>query len=744
MKRALLVFSLLFSISAWCSTGDITAVRISSDATSNGWAALVDIETGGVMSTGGIYSLGMGARNNPSNAKVVFTVTSQGFDSSGDATTVIRTVYGQYQLRKAYPDQAVMDEAVSGGTLTVKLVLSDPIYASDTVSMSAAAGWYSSNSAATQAVSGLAVTNSSTLSYQAPICGNTTLGRTIVTSSVTPSVFCIAGSAANGNPVQAVVFTATDAHSHSVSATVNTLTRTAGMAVDFDHYSTTLDISSLTDGDLITVSYKAYPRLGTASQVYDSTAAGKSVVWLKDAAGTFGRSYAYVDPASGNDTTCAASNVAATAKTTPCLTIGRAERIVRDYNYSYFSSRSNLANSIIYLMAGTYSAAGTANLTYSATNDSVLWTLTRDPDTPRSSVVIQTNADSLSRNLKGKYVRVSDVTLRRDANRYLFDEPDASWILFENCTITDNTSYTTPIVSTANGVYFFRNDVSTYAKLMNTGAIGNTLTNVATMGYARLAIGNLVNTGGYTSTLGAIFSESTACTSGNSTADGGIIYSNKLINSREMVMDLATHCNISSGLAVVQNLIESLYVTGGGYAVGISADGSTTTANNVIFAHNTLVGNRANLAYNDSGTTFTPQINWVIRNNNLEYFANKGDTFTKQSTTTGNWPVAFGVASSGNAVHRGAYLQEFQGLWSVTGTNESLLAMNYKNDLSATTGFGDYHATVASPFRSLVPASTQMLPRDLDGKPRAASGMGSAGSFEFFQRGGNTLMFSIP
>src|SRR3989344_8337761 len=119
----------------FAATGDISAVRIAGDTNHNGWTAEIDIEG---LATGGTYAFGMGANNDPSSAKIVFTVTSPGYDTSGNSTTIARTVYGTQWVRKASPDDATADEASAGGTLTVKVSLSDFIYADETATVTIA------------------------------------------------------------------------------------------------------------------------------------------------------------------------------------------------------------------------------------------------------------------------------------------------------------------------------------------------------------------------------------------------------------------------------------------------------------------------------------------------------------------------------------------------------------------------------------------------------------------------------
>ncbi len=106
--------------------GDILSVTVGSE----GWYVDIVIDD---LSTGGSYDMGLGANNNPATGtpKIVFTVVSLGYDATGTPTTVTRTVYGTKAIRKPYPNQSQNEESSSGGDVTVRVALSDYIYAKD-------------------------------------------------------------------------------------------------------------------------------------------------------------------------------------------------------------------------------------------------------------------------------------------------------------------------------------------------------------------------------------------------------------------------------------------------------------------------------------------------------------------------------------------------------------------------------------------------------------------------------------
>src|SRR5512145_993495 len=145
-----------------------------------GWKATVVIEG---FKDGGAYAWGFTTSANkiniPSAAKVVFTVVSEGYNSSGVLGTITRTIYGTETLRNPYPNEATLQETEAGGNLSIVIALSEPIYDDDNTgvgksgtapTVSIAAGWYTDSgtggsSAPNNACTNLAVTNNSTLDY---------------------------------------------------------------------------------------------------------------------------------------------------------------------------------------------------------------------------------------------------------------------------------------------------------------------------------------------------------------------------------------------------------------------------------------------------------------------------------------------------------------------------------------------------------------------------------------------------
>ena len=266
---AVLFFVIVPAGIAQAANGDITAVRIAGDTAHNGWTAEIDISG---LSTGGTYNLGLGANNNPLTAKIAFTVTSPGYDASGNATTITRTIYGTKQVRLPYPNQTTNDESAGGGIVTVKVSLNDFIYSGDTsITANIGAGFYTQGTAS-NAITGISVTNNSTLAYPKSVGRWAWPGYEKVTGDFLLESVVFNRFAQNGKPLAAVKYTCTDTHSHTVTQIVNdmTVSTRTGDANKVLVYAATMPVSTLTQGDVITCNFTAYPWVGDSGALLNS------------------------------------------------------------------------------------------------------------------------------------------------------------------------------------------------------------------------------------------------------------------------------------------------------------------------------------------------------------------------------------------------------------------------------------------------------------------------------------------
>jgi hypothetical protein len=283
------------------NTGDITAVRIvkntcTTGITCNGWVAEIDIAGLGM---GGTYNFGLGTNNNPSTAKIALTLTSPGYDANGNATTITRTVYGTYWLRLAYPNNATADETAGAGYVTVRVGLSDFVYSGDTsVTANITSGFYTQGGTPNNAATGISVTNNSTQTYPTSVGRWATVAYQRVTGNFQIEAVVFNRFAQNEKPVAAVAFTCSDQHGNTTAPVIvnnMTVSTQPGDQHAVLVYAATIPVSTLTQGDVLTCNFKAYPWVGDSGSVLDSSSTVGTIDVATLHAGGGGTGYAVND-----------------------------------------------------------------------------------------------------------------------------------------------------------------------------------------------------------------------------------------------------------------------------------------------------------------------------------------------------------------------------------------------------------------------------------------------------------------
>jgi hypothetical protein len=762
--RVILLLSILIS-PCLAAEGDITAVRILGSDIGNGWEAEIDITDGATLDVGGTYAFGLGTNNDPTTAKVVFTVTSLGFDDTGDNTTIARTVYGTKQVRKRYPNQTDNNETTDGSTITVTIALSDFIYARDTTTVAIASGLYTVGAKTSAQYTGTP-TNSSTLAYPRVIANWSYPGFTRITGSTVPlRSVAFHSSAQQGRPVRAVKYTCTDTHSNSASSTVlnATVDLTMSDSVPIVEYVGAVSTTSLTQGDVLTCNFVAYPWVGDSGSIINTGDGVYSQPTPYYAPQTY-----LLDKTSPGNLTCAA--VVATdgvdasgasvkenvfdsgSPPASYLTIAAAALGIK-------TCQGATAQGTIYLKTGAYSWAGSSH-TIAGTSQSWL-EIKPFPGLTKADVSI-TGYASQGHLGAGTKVKLYDIAINvSSAPTYLFTGFDYMWV--DNCSLVANGSATFYEV---NARYVTRSLVGDCLTALTHHSSGHNVV---------LIRGNNLN--GYDHPIGAY------CFIGNIRTDANtgmnidqeraatspvnimpIIAFNKILNSQLVsvkLIKLFETTNSPLGAVVVQNVLEQSS-NDGQALVWMAADSSTgTPVNNALLWHNTIVGQRINRAYNDDGSDRLLRTVWSEKYDIREGEAIKSDTFTTaNSARVGNWPVLYGVGRSGMMspviTTIGAnpdFQNEFAGLNgyspSTTGnpprsTVQNLIDYLHFVNRSATDaisdglGNGDYRLKPNSPAIGIVPSEKAVLSYDIAGRPRYNDGNGAAGAYEYIPTGAFT------
>ena len=739
------------------ATGDI----LSSAVTADGWHA--DITIAG-LAVGGTYAFGLGANNDPDLGvpKVMLTVVSLGYDDAGNATTITRYIYGVSSQRKPYPNQAQLEESTSGSDVVVRVLLSECVYQKDATGagnsgtapvITILSGFYTSSGTPNNAVTNAAVTNNSTVAHQKVVANWSWPGYQLFQGSTgTLRALAFHGHGQRGRPVRVVKFSITDGTTtQNVFVKEMTVDKTVGDAVPVVEYVATFDNTVFTQNAVLTINFTAYPWVGDAASLADTATSGYTdphPYWapktgICDKGSTYGVTVAYVDSASGNNATGVATDIAntATAAASPFLNIGAAAVAITTYNNAN-RSRNDCGAGIIYLKAGSHAFAGSA-VTGIGTTPNTWVTIMPAPGVTRAQAIIASNASAtdISDRVKVQGVTITTATVNT------FSGCLALW--FDQCDF--NTSNAGLSNSSGGTVWATRNQVTALGQGFRPNSTvnnpwglvrGNTMPGFSGQILCYVTIGNL--------RAGTPTGSTVLTTDYNgmlSPAPGGnIIAYNKIMNGQNSTVMASTNTYFANsyGFAFVQNVLEHAQRNAAGNALAdfSSSDNvsTNTPCDNMILWHNTMIGERCFVGYNDSATPSVVKYRryWSRKNNAWGRSANKGDTFgTADGARVGGWMCTFGVNCSGEYHSQntqslpGNFYMEFPGLKTFqpnAATYGTVAAMKFKtaaciieNPLLTFTsgaGNGDYRPAVDSPL--LRQCRDYLIPYDIDGNRRSA------------------------
>ncbi len=638
--------------------GDILSVTVRSD----GWSADVVVEG---FTTGATYAFGLGTNNaDLANAKVVMTVVSLGYDSTGTATTISRTVYGTWAVRKPYPLEASKDETAGGGNMTWRMALSMPVYAKDKsgggnsgtdpvvnflsgVVVNTGGGSQSSN-----AVTGLTVTNNSTLAYPKVHGRWAWPGFERWTGATLVEMVAFHPFGRNGNPVACVKFDCDDTSGNSAAqqtASAMTATTRSGDAQRLGVYAATIPVTALTQGNVLTTRFRAYPWVGDSASVCDSATSADGVaapsedltplMALLDKNDTLA-CYASVDGVGGSPAVAA---TAASARTTPYATLAAAFTALKTYNNTNNSDNS-LNNCIILMQNGSYTGPGT--FTGSNTRSWCIVQADLANGATEAGVIFNTATNQVFNG----YIQMKDVTVSGSGAGAFRGNTTTGQLWLNSCTLAQTST---------SAWYAWRCEFATQ----------NTVTAASTIGFGPFAAnkgpfalvrGNNASgvTNGMQATAYCVIgntrvrpeAQETGNASGNNISDNVIIGWNQgfSLNTARWLQDGWRGTSITKGISMFGNVAERITDNVSPF-VQITADATLATAQsppsvvNVYLAHNTFVGQRENLNYLEGGATTNTRVNWFDLYNLFRDFNCKSDVFSNAVRT-----VTDGITVSGS------------------------------------------------------------------------------------------------
>lgn len=647
----------------------------------------------------------------PDSSPVSFTVSRQGYDSTGTATTRSETLIIHSRVRQAYPNQA--------SPTATTVALSDYIYSTDTIA---------------------GVTNNSTEVSPQVVAAWGTVDRQLVGNSISVEVLGFHRNFSAGAPVACVEFTATDGTT-TITQKVSALTVSGrtGDAVPVPVYAATLDITTLTDNANITVNAKVYPWVGTSTAIADSSlnSAGTRTfcpqVYRKNTSRFSAPPIVVIDPA-GNDTTGGPAFTQGAADASPVLTLGGAWARARTVLGTTAGSLDGL---VIQGKAGTWEL--TASTTANTVNCDVIYT--RHSTATRANCIFGFGTGNFTQG--SNYIRATDCTVKRNG-AFSFTIPVGGFSTFKDVTFDANTQSSTQ--------YWTQNHrIDGGVTVTNPGTGGNLYSaGTHTLMHCRGLVYGGTNTNWPIDAFRVIGCDvsGVSLAYGTRSASGSVLAFNKFMKMGNASGDqflIGSTADVT-GYARVQNVIEftSASVT---VAAGYSRDAQTGNLTHIIDWHNTHTGfgscGRHNIFYDETvGTN---------RNHKLVSFVGniasqiniKGDVYLLDGTKIGHFPNIYGVGWSGvftqfidaNAGGLGtSFAPVYPGRGGSFGTSLTVrndpLFTNYQGTTTGPTlgaGGGTYTLSSSSPAKTIVPVSP--LPFDLAGTARTTTGA-TAGAYQ--------------
>ncbi|MBG6158274.1 hypothetical protein IWQ52_004249 [Labrenzia sp. EL_159] len=614
-----------------------------------GWKATMTV-TNAV--DGGTYS----GLNNPSSPGLLLTVTSKSWDNAGVETTLQRPVFATSVIRQPHPNGTLLQETEVTSNLEAVLSLSARIYAGDTVTAVAADSLYTDNgsggSASANSGGAIAtVTNGSTEAYRKPQAVWLELEDQEVKSTAWAPKLCVYHRhAQQGRPVRAVKFIASDG-TNTVESTVSALTTSQYSASGLyaNYFQPNWDLSSLTDGEFITVDAVIYPWVGDAFQltvdgaVYPSPNISTLRAICNIGGTMYNKVYVYVDGTGAGSPQ--ASTAEATARANPFATMQAAASAARTLNNTE-NGWNNLSGVDVVISTGTTYTPEIAGL--GGTLDKLPMILRGEDNTAVLGESTGANPGSMAPRAHVRGLRI----VRSVGNNIVFrgDNNVSSLLAFENCdfSMTGATSSAYEAFCYQYGRGQVINCTGPYV-----GACGQL---GSTQGGGMLFAGN--SFGGYQpyNVVACSNVDRINVTNQQLGTPDGMVYAWNVIsrsgNSGNAVQFEGDALG-DQGAAIIGNVVEIHTLVGSQTAFLVFGDGDQTTVTNLNEAMNTIVGQRTNFMYNDVGTVTIPK-DGVSKLSYHWQFNCKADYDISQAALVGNWAIRHGVDTKVQAIRDSA------------------------------------------------------------------------------------------
>ncbi|WP_157218659.1 hypothetical protein [Flavisphingomonas formosensis] len=261
-------------------------------------------------------------------------VWRQGFDVNGNPAVYEEVIPITKAVRKAWPNNAQMDDTVTGSIAIIRCWLASKIYSTDVAVVSGTpllpivelkAGWFTKSASNAPAQTLQLTANNSTVTSPPAVINHVTPHRLTVGNTISGEILAFHRNARKGLQVPCIKVTASD----GTTSVSGTFTGTAPSPRTSDRspvvvYAWSLDITSLTDNHIVEITAQGIPWIGTSASIADSTTgvAGRGFNkrhFLKHVAWAANPPLVYLSR-TGSDSTGVCSTNKATAQANPCLT----------------------------------------------------------------------------------------------------------------------------------------------------------------------------------------------------------------------------------------------------------------------------------------------------------------------------------------------------------------------------------------------------------------------------------------
>lgn len=745
--RYLLTFLLsAFSVSAFGAIGDLRSFTIGPQ----GWDAY---EEWLGYTTNGTHSSGLGTNNSIGAAtKRILSVMAAGFDDTGTSNWTLRTLVGTTNVQFAYPGDAfadrqrndAVDAILNGAIVTNRVALSDYIYPGDSVTVSILSGAYSNNNAATA----FAVVNGSQTPSPKPIgCWLSPPFNLISANTVRLKLLAFHRDGQLGRPVRVAIVTTRDQSSH---ATTNFITQTTrwvlpATGLSLSLYECDADISGMTQGDILRHDFRLCPWYGTNTLDTMDGVNLKGPYYAPisnvcDRLGTYGRAYAIVSKDAADNAGVVSSNATTTWQTPFRDDVVARNAIALSNAIWYGASRSNHANSFVYVASSNYSFMGNGVNTARGNRYPPVWlTYAPYPTNAQWAVALTNGGTGIDRHcnrLKVEGLNLASVS----ASAGLYGEHDA--LLITNClfdlrppinggTLTNGYIIGCVVSNAASGSFAISAD--------NCWQLGLDILDITTNGfpfYPQNLVGYARTNSMTADALKAFYTTDQAIARVTG-IDGFVCAFNDFRGYRGAVVMISLYGGSTGGTnggAFVGNLCEAFAGNINHYSIG---GGTSTNIDHMVVWINALLGNRCLTGYDDSSTIPHWRTRWSMKNNWYDWKAIKSDTFvTAAAGRTGNWAVVYGVGMVGELspgmTNRYAtpapHQERFAGIGSI---NAQLLRTNWfefvniqSQQAASMSGMGDYSILSSSPALANGFAFPWLISHSLRGIPGGGFGPG--------------------